>query len=81
MQITRVDVNDKTGDVSFSNFKLNGITIEPNCREVLPLFSFLAKLTRKIQKLPDMSENRINVLKLANKSIHEEAMRFIEDIM
>lgn len=68
------------GKISNSNFELNGIAVHPNDRAVLPLFTYLAALTRKLQKLPETSAERIKYFALANKSVAEEAMRFIDNM-
>ena len=67
--------------ITNSNFVLNGISIMPNDRRVLPLFSYLAHLTKKIAGLVQTSENQAKVLKTANKSIHEEAVKFIDNMV
>ncbi len=77
---TRCEVNDVNGIVANSEFILNGISIQANDRNVLPLFSFLAKLTKKMQDLPDTSDAKSDYLKLINQSIHEEAMKFIDNM-
>ena len=66
--------------ITNSNFVLNGIDILPNDREVLPLFSYLARLTNKIAELTQTSKAQAEVLKTANKSIHEEAVKFIDNM-
>ena len=79
--VKRCLVNDETGKVTNSNFVLNGIRIMPNDRSVLPLFSYLARLTNKIAGLEQTSESQAKVLKIANKSIHEEAVKFIDNMV
>lgn len=79
--VKRFDVRDnKDGNISNSNFILNGIDISPNDRKILSLFTYLAALTRKIKTLPGMSAERNKYVDIANKSIHEEAMRFIDNM-
>ena len=79
-KIRRCEVDDDTTPISNSTFNLNKIAIAANERSILPLFTFLAKLTKKLSKNPEYSPEKINLLKTANQSIHEEAMKFIENM-
>ncbi len=73
--------DDTTGEKIFnSNFELNGVSLQPNDRKILPLFTYLAKLTRKLKDMPEMSEDRIKCLNTSNKGIAEEAMKFIDNM-
>lgn len=67
-------------NVTNSNFTLNGIEILPNERSVLPLFTYLAKLTRKLAAISGNSQEKTELFKIANKSIQEEAEKFIENM-
>jgi len=78
--VNRCEVKDDVIKVSNSNFTLNGIGIAPNDREVLPLFTYLAKLTRKLATLPENSPEKKELFKVANNSIHEEAVKFIDNM-
>lgn len=80
LNIKRCEVEDDVLDISNSNFTLNGIAIEPNDREVLPLFTYLAKFTRKLAAQPENSPEKKELFNLANKSIHEEAVKFIDNM-
>lgn len=79
-RIKRCSVNDEVENITNSNFEINGISVLPNDRNILPLFSFLAKLTRNMAKLPDMSEARRNIFRISNQSIQEEAVKFIDNM-
>jgi len=72
--------DDAEGKISNSNFELNGISILPNERQVLPLFTYLAALTRKLKAMPDISPERKKYIELTNKSIAEEAVKFIDNM-
>lgn len=79
---TRCMVKDeRTGNKIFNtNFELNGVEIQPNDRKILPLFTYLAKLTRKLRDLPEISEERVKCLNTVNKGIAEEATKFIDNM-
>lgn len=80
LTVKRCTVQDEAREITNSNFVLNGISIMPNDRHILPLFTFLAKFTRELAKQPEISPNRKALLQKANQSIHEEAVRFIENM-
>ena len=79
--VKRCTVDENGKKISNSNFVLNGVNIVPNDRKILPLFSYLAKLTNKIAVLAETSEAQSTLLKIANKSIHEESVRFIDNMI
>lgn len=73
--------DEETGEKIFNtNFELNGVKVQPNDRKILPLFTYLAKLTRKLKCLPEISEDRIKYLDFCNKGIAQEATNFIENL-
>lgn len=73
--------DEETGEKIFNtNFELNGVKVQPNDRKILPLFTYLAKLTRKLKDMPEMSEDRIKCLNTSNKGIAEEAIKFIDNM-
>ena len=73
--------DEETGEKIFnSNFELNGVSIQANDRKILPLFTYLAKLTRKLKDMPEISEDRIKCLNTSNKGIAEEAIKFIDNM-
>lgn len=78
LAVHRQDIKDDTGDVSISSFKINDYDIMLDEREILPLFSFMARLTRKISQMTGLSEQQKFYADLSNKSIHKEACNFIE---
>lgn len=78
--VKRIFVKDNLAPVTNSNFILNGVSILPNERQILPLFTYLAKLTRNLGQNPESSEAKKACFNLMNKSIHEEAMRFIDNM-
>lgn len=79
--VKRCEVFDESeGKISNSNFELNGVSVLPNDRQVLPLFTYLAALTRKLKAMPDISPERKKYIALTNKSIDEEAIKFIDNM-
>ena len=73
-------IRDDTGNVINSNFKINNCDIVLNEREVLPLFSFMARITRKLSQMSTLSENIRLYAKFVNMSIAKEAEEFIENL-
>lgn len=81
LRMDRFDVKDDLGRVTESAFKINDFDIPLNSRETLPIYTFMAALTRNIQNLKGMTEEQIKYLRFINKSIHKKAVDFIENIM
>lgn len=67
-------------DVQNSNFKINDYDIMLDEREILPLFSYMAKLTRTIANAKGPSDNQKQYAKFVNHAIHNEAMNFIDNM-
>lgn len=76
----RCEIKDGYENVSNSNFFLNGVQILANERKIMPLFTYLAALTRKLKTHPVMNDAKQVYVDLTNKSVHEEAMRFIDNM-
>ncbi len=74
-------VKDDVADVLNSNFKINDYDIMLDEREILPLFSFMAKITRQIALAKGPSDAQKQYAKFVNHGIHNEAMNYIENIM
>ena len=74
-------VKDDVVDVLNSNFKINDYDIMLDEREILPLFSYMAKITRQIAYAKGVSENQQQYAKLVNHGIHNEAVNYIDNIM
>lgn len=73
-------VKDDIVNVLNSNFKINGYDIMLDEREILPLFSYMAKLTRTIALAKGPSEAQKQCAKFVNHGIHNEAINFIENM-
>lgn len=78
--IKRNHIKDSNEQVSESDFFLNGVGIKPNERGMMPLFTYLAKITRTLGLSPQMSEPQKECLGVMNQSIAEEAMKFIDNM-
>lgn len=74
-------VKDDVADVLNSNFKINDYDIMLDEREILPLFSFMAKITRQIANEKGLSDIQKLYAKFVNYGIHNEAVNYIENIM
>lgn len=74
-------VKDDVVDVLNSNFKINDYDIMLDEREILPLFSFMAKITRQIANEKGLSDIQKLYAKFVNYGIHNEAVNYIENIM
>lgn len=73
-------VTDGAG-VQNSTFKINGYDIMLDEPQVLPLFTFMAKLTHSIASSKENSNAQRCIAKEVNRAIHNEAVNFIENIM
>ncbi len=77
--LTRQDINDPAQrNISMSDFTINGYDILLNEKETLPVYTYMAHLTRKIANLPEVSDAQKYYSNLINKSVDEEARKFIE---
>jgi len=74
-------VKDDVVDVKNSNFKINDYDIMLDEREVLPIFTYMAKLTRTIAFSEGPTEAYKKYAKFFNTAVHNEAMNFIENLM
>lgn len=74
-------VKDDVVDVLNSNFDINDYEIMLDEREILPLFSYMAKLTRTIASAEGLSVAYQKYAKFVNAAIHNEAINFIENLM
>ena len=79
MYMQRQDVADDVVDVSNANFTFNKCSLYLNNQAVLPLYTCMAKITNKISSQPNISTGQKMYSDLFNKSVHEEAVKFIEN--
>ena len=78
LQLIRQDIKDSKGDVSMSDFVLNGCDMTLNEKATLPMYTYMAHLTKKIANLPNVSDAKKYYSNLINQSVAEEACKFIE---
>ena len=78
--LKRFDIKDEIGHTSNSEFKINNYPILLNRREILPLYTFMAKLSKKIRDMQNLSEAQRKCADIVNKSVHKEAVEFIENM-
>lgn len=69
---------DNLGNVNQASFILNGQQVPLVHRNVLPLYSFMARLTKDILKFFNLSPKTRESVQLMNDSIAREAAEFIE---
>ena len=61
-----------------SDFMINNFDVMLNSREALPMFSYIAYLSRRIAGIESLSQPRRDCINLINKSAENEAVKFIE---
>lgn len=71
---------DNLGDINQASFILNGQQIPLVHRNILPLYSFMARTTKDILRFFDISPQTRASVKLVNKSIAQTAEEFIENM-
>lgn len=77
--VTRVTAKDDVfGECSTSMINMNGHNIQLTDKKQLAMFTYLAGLTRKMSKLPSVTDAQKVYIDMANKSVHEEAVKFID---
>lgn len=77
--MSHFSVPDGAG-VQNSEFKINDYDIMLDEKEILPLFTYMAKLTRTIAFSKGPTEAYKACAKSVNAAIHNEAMNFIENL-
>mgnify|MGYP000006424467 FL=1 len=76
----RFDVKDDFLPVTSSSFDINNYEIMFDEREILPMVDFMARLTRKLSKSNDLTEQQRKVMSFINQSIADKAEDFIESL-
>lgn len=66
---------------SFTVFKLNGTEIVLDDPKILPLYTFMARLTRDIAALSKVSDAQQAYARAVNKYVHDEAVYYIDYVM
>lgn len=78
LHMIRQDVDDINVRVVNSDFKLNNLDLFLSRKDQLPIYSYMAYLTRTISNLPDVSNAQKHYAELVNQSVADEAVKFIE---
>lgn len=73
--------NKNSSFKSGSSFNVNGHTIFFDEDSILPLFTFLAKITRKIAQKEEISTENRDVARFINSKIQEEAEKYFNAIV
>jgi len=76
----KFDVQNDILPTSTSTFNINDYEIMFDEREILPMVDFMARLTRKLSKSKDLTEQQRKVMSFINKSIATKAEDFIENL-
>jgi len=71
---------DNLGDVNRATFIFNGQEIPLVHRNVIPLYSFMARVTKDVLKFFNLSPKTKESVRLMNESITNEAVEFIENM-
>ena len=79
LHLKRSDVKDDVLAISHSNFDVNNYEIMLDEKQILPLIDYIAKITKKLSKSKNLTDNQKQVMDFVNKSIAKEAEEFIEN--
>lgn len=81
LEVKRFEVDDDVeGTISNSSFKINNTEIGLTERQDLPMYTFMAYLTKNICNTPGISQAKYDCVKTFNDSVATEAMRFIDNM-
>lgn len=80
LHMERFDVKDDILPTSTSSFDINNYEIMFDEKQILPMVDFMARLTRKIAKSKDLTEQQRKVISFINQSIADRAEDFIENL-
>lgn len=80
LHMKRFDVKDDFLPATSSSFDINNYEIMFDEREILPMVDFMARLTRKLSKSNDLTEQQRKVMSFINQSIADRAEDFIESL-
>ncbi|MBO5386253.1 hypothetical protein J6A64_08050 [bacterium] len=76
-----VRVPDDKSALPFTVFKINGTEVVLDDPKVLPLYTYMAKLTREIAGLSKISDAQQAYARAVNKYVHDEAVYYIDYVM
>lgn len=80
LHMKRFDVKDDFLPATSSSFDINNYEIMFDEKQILPMVDFMARLTRKLSKSNDLSEQQRKVMSFINQSIADRAEDFIESL-
>ncbi len=69
---------ENTNKESYSTFDINGTTLLLDEDGVLPIFTYIAKLTKKISQNINLPDNDRKAAEFINNKIQEEAVRYFD---
>ena len=75
-----VEVPDDCNALSFTAFKINGTEV-PTDRKTLPLYTYMAKLTKDISGMDNSTKAQKKYADAVNSFVHEEAVYYIDNVM
>lgn len=81
LHLKDIKADDGVVPVTNSLLSINGQDINITKREDLGLYTYLAKLTRKIGQRPDMSPAQKECTGMINNAIHNKAVEYIDYVM
>ena len=73
-------VNDDVSKIYYFQFRINGVDATLCSRKGLKLYTWLADITRRIGKMPEMTQRQRDFANFLNKRIHHDAMLFIDNM-
>ena len=76
-----VRIPDDKSALSSTVFKINGTEVVLDDPKILPLYTYMAKLTREIVALPKVSDAQQAYARAVNKYVHDEADYYIDYVM
>lgn len=81
LHLKNILVDDGIAPISHSFLNMNNQNINIAKREDLGIYTYLAKLTKKIYKQPEISPIQKQYINLIRKAIKEKAVHYIDVIM
>ena len=81
LHLKNINADDGVVPVENSLLSMNGQNINITKREDLGLYTYLAKLTRRIGQRPDMSPAQKECTNMVNKAIQNNAVEYIDYVM
>jgi hypothetical protein len=76
-----VKMPNDTDALNFTVFKLNGTEIVLDNPKILPLFTYMAKLTRDISNASNHTDAQGAYASMVNRFVHDEAVYYIDNVM